>query len=144
MRPCGGRSAAKLPRQRSTECHYFRGWAPGLHQPPMEKQMIKPFAHTAKGLPLCLVPSTAPNCQCIWRVLLCGVQIAEAFHREGAAFVCPFSPNDEVSDFPEVQDSIVFGPDADQRMREALDGFAAAFLAAAESEQLRLQILEAQ
>ena len=101
---------------------------------------IRPFTHTAKGLPLCLVPSTHIQG---WNVLLCGVQLAEAFHREGAAFVCPFSPNAEEVDFPEVQDSIVFGPDSDQRMREALDGFAASFLATAESEQLRLQLLEA-
>ena len=103
---------------------------------------IRPFTYTAKGLPLCLVPSTEPNCQCIWRVLLCGVQIAEAFRREGAAFVCPFSPNAEELDYPEVQDSIIFGSDPDQCMREALDGFAASFLATAESEQLRLQLLE--
>lgn len=104
---------------------------------------IRPFTYTARGLPLCLIPSTEPNCQRIWRVLLCGVQLAEAFHREGAAFVCPFSPNAEGADFPEVQDSIIFGPVPDQRMREALDGFAASFLVTAESEQLRLQILEA-
>ena len=102
---------------------------------------IKPFTHTAKGLPLCLVPSKAPYTTQIWRVLLCGVQIAEAFIPSAVPdmfCVEAFSPDD--TGMPDVDDiHVMIGADLDRSMREALDQFADAFLAAAAAEQALME-----
>jgi hypothetical protein len=100
-------------------------------------EQLKPFTHTARSLPFCLVPYPPPTWPQMWRVLLCGVQIAEAFHRDGTSVVSAFSPDD--TGLPSISDVVVPGPDADQRMREALDRFAFAFLIAAHAEQAKIE-----
>lgn len=102
---------------------------------------LKPFTHTAKGLPFCLTPH--PEYPAIYRVTLCGIQVAEAFHgtalHQPQAFFVSFG-NSSNEDLPEILDVAVYGPDIEQRMRAALDRFAELFLAAAESEQLRVTL----
>jgi hypothetical protein len=95
--------------------------------------MLKPFTYTTHGLPLVLTPHEEyPG---IYRVLLCGIQLAEAFHGTpmfgGQSSFVAFTGPEEL----DIPDAVHGDPDETLRMKGALDIFAASFLAAAAAEQ---------